>query len=111
VGVKEGKPYEALHQILCRGAVQPGHLPLIAGVSAGLAALDRVPIEAEAAARARIDGYLNALLLNRPLRQRLRSALNSEPDLDRCAQLIEVADRSANGMHEPYGEAIGCPTT
>src|SRR6516165_4998907 len=41
----------------------------------------------------------------------LRSALNSEPDLDRCAQLIEVADRSANGMHEPYAEAIGCPTT
>jgi hypothetical protein len=39
------------------------------------------------------------------------SALFSEPDLDRFAQLIEVADRSANGMHEPYGEAMGCPTT
>jgi hypothetical protein len=29
-----------------RGAVEPGHLPLIAGIAAALDALDRLPIEA-----------------------------------------------------------------
>jgi hypothetical protein len=39
-------------RMLRRGAVEPGHLPLIAGVNAPLDAFDKMPIEAETAARA-----------------------------------------------------------
>jgi hypothetical protein len=43
---------EALECTVRRGTVEPGHLPLIAGVAAALDALASMPIEAEAAARA-----------------------------------------------------------
>jgi hypothetical protein len=38
-----------LGRMIARGAVEPGHLPLLAGINA---ALDSLPIEAETAARA-----------------------------------------------------------
>jgi hypothetical protein len=40
---------EALGRMLRRGAVEPGHLPLIAGINAALVALVSIPIEDEAA--------------------------------------------------------------
>jgi hypothetical protein len=43
---------DALDRMLRRGAVEPGHLPLIAGIAAALNALDTMPVEAAAAARA-----------------------------------------------------------
>jgi hypothetical protein len=43
---------EALDRMLRRGTVEPGHLPLIAGIAAALNALDTMPVEAAAAARA-----------------------------------------------------------
>jgi hypothetical protein len=43
---------DALNRMLRRGTVEPGHLPLIAGIAAALNALDTMPVEAAAAARA-----------------------------------------------------------
>jgi hypothetical protein len=43
---------DALGRMLRRGAIEPSHLPLIAGINAALDALDSLPVEAEAAARA-----------------------------------------------------------
>jgi hypothetical protein len=42
---------DALDRMLRRGAVEPGHLPLIGGINAGLDALDTMLVEAETAAR------------------------------------------------------------
>jgi hypothetical protein len=41
-----------LDRMLRRGAAEPGHLPMIAGINAALDALDSIPIEVEPAARA-----------------------------------------------------------
>jgi hypothetical protein len=43
---------DALGRMLWRGAVEPGQLPLIAGINAALYALDSLRIEAEAVDRA-----------------------------------------------------------
>jgi hypothetical protein len=43
---------EALDRMLRLRTVEPGHLPLIAGIAAALNALDTMPVEAAAAARA-----------------------------------------------------------
>jgi hypothetical protein len=43
---------EVLDRMARLGAVEPGHLPLIAGINAVLYALDSIPIEVVAAARA-----------------------------------------------------------
>jgi hypothetical protein len=40
---------DMLGRMLRRGTVEPGHLPLIAGINAALDALDRMPIEVLAA--------------------------------------------------------------
>jgi hypothetical protein len=43
---------DVLNRMLRRGAVEPGHLPLIAGINATLDAIDEMPVGAETAARA-----------------------------------------------------------
>jgi hypothetical protein len=43
---------EMLDRMLRRGAVEPGHLPLIAGINAVLEVLDKIPIEVDRAERA-----------------------------------------------------------
>jgi hypothetical protein len=55
----------ALGRMLRRCAVEPGHLPMIAGIAAALDALDTIPVEAEMAARAVVsdDGRETRLTL------------------------------------------------
>jgi hypothetical protein len=43
---------DALGLMLRRGTVEPGHLPLIAGINTTLDAIDQMPVEAETRCRA-----------------------------------------------------------
>jgi hypothetical protein len=53
---------DMLDRMLRRGAVEPGHLPLIAGINAALTALDQ-SAQTEAAAPAAVDGTGEAIRL------------------------------------------------
>jgi hypothetical protein len=84
---------DMLARMIARGAVEPGHLPLVAGINAAIDALDGVPIEAETAARAVVsdDGRAIRLTLYAEAAAVAAVALSPERAIALAGRLLDAA--------------------